>query len=188
MEHVRSFIAIEIPECIREDLSRLRNRWRQPSQNIRWIRAQNIHLTLKFLGDVPVAKVDAIVRKLQALCEETDAFHYNLTRLGVFPNPGKARLLWVGAESFREQLTQLAKKIDQALINLGFSKEKRKFVPHVTLGRAKSPLPRDFVNSFLATPFARDEVEAREIIMMRSDLRPTGAVYTAIKRIALRSL
>jgi len=187
MEHVRSFVAIEIPDNIRGELSSLQNRWQQSQAGIRWTKPQNIHLTLKFLGDIPVAKIDVIGGALQAMCAKTDTFHNKITRLGVFPTPKKARVLWAGVDTFGERLPQFAKKIDEALINLGFSKESRRFVPHLTLGRARSILSGDFVHSFLATPFESNEFEAREIVLMRSQLRPTGAVYTVIKRIALRS-
>ncbi len=185
MEPVRTFVAIEIPGALKARITQLQARWARESYKISWTKAQNIHLTLKFLGPVPAENLEPIGQELGCCCAAFSPFAFFVGTPGVFPSVSQPRVLWVGANARGDELLQLSKKIDDALIKFGFSKESRKFVPHLTVGRVKASLPRNFIDSFLAAPFETRLVKVREIVLMRSDLRPAGAVYTPVRHIAL---
>jgi 2'-5' RNA ligase len=184
---MRTFIAIEIPEDIRQGLETITQALRKHRLPVRWVSAQNTHLTLKFLGEVG----EATLARVQEAMEETAALHapvsLSVRGLGAFPSMSGAKVLWAGINGDVPELAALAETLEDALGLLGFSKEKRRFAAHLTLGRAKERLDgRALAQAYTACgdihlgPFT-----ATELVLFKSDLKPTGAVYTALCRAAL---
>jgi 2'-5' RNA ligase len=185
METVRSFVAIELPAPILARLGALQARLREdvPPGLVRWVRPEGIHLTLKFLGDVPVAQIEALAGALQEACAPHDGFAFRIAGLGCFPNPRRPRVIWVGVEEPGGVLAQLQRDVERALNPLGYPPEGRAYSPHLTLGRVKGR-GREALEALGAyvsrSAVTVGQVQAFAVHLMRSDLRPSGAVYTEL--------
>ena len=139
MEKIRTFVAIELPEEVKEKIFEVQNSLRQERADVTWVRREGMHLTLKFLGDVEVGTIDAVAAAVTAACRGTKELAISVEKVGGFPNLRRPRVLWVGMEEPTGELQRLQAKIETELASLGFEKEKRKFSPHLTIGRVKSP-------------------------------------------------
>jgi len=195
METVRAFVAIPLPAPLLDALHALQRRLerRMPPDSVRWVRAEGIHLTLKFLGDVPARQLDAIRAALAAAAREHMGFVCGVEGLGCFPNPHRPRVVWVGLHEPSGRLAALHGAVERALAELGYPPEGRPFTPHLTLGRVRDRLPAADVAAIGAavgaTPVGRlGELEAQHLDLMQSVLRPDGARYTTLASFTLQGL
>jgi 2'-5' RNA ligase len=184
---IRTFIAIEIPETVQQKIAKAQQELKAFNERISWTKPGNIHLTLKFLGSVEEDKIAAIAEAVNQVAEKIPPSKFRVKNLGAFPNLRRARVIWVGIELDSPYLSQLAEGMDAALAELGFPKEKRKFSPHLTIGRVKAKTSDEFQQALQRTPFEGGEVTVEEVIVMKSDLKPTGAIYTPLRKIKLGS-
>jgi len=190
-EQIRSFIAIELPEEAKEGLARLRKELeRDEHKFVKWVGPGGIHLTLKFLGNIPSKRVTEITEAIKEAAQGISPFHLEISGLGAFPSIRQARVLWVGIGGEVDKLSRLQKNIDSALAALGFAKEERPFVPHLTLARiregASPPERRSFGELVGSTTFEdKYHVEVEAIRLMRSQLTPAGAIYTCLSAVGL---
>jgi RNA 2',3'-cyclic 3'-phosphodiesterase len=177
---MRAFVAVfPPPEVRREALAWVR---RLPSYDrVRWTRPENVHLTLKFLGDVRAETLDSIRAALGEVCAEHAPFDAVLAELGAFPSARRAKILWIGVGAGSDRLRSLAADVDDALASLGFGREKRPYVPHLTLGRVRGrPLNLDLPSGVEGNGFRVRRVELTE-----STLAPKGATYRTVGDFAL---
>ena len=190
-EEIRSFIAIELPEEAKEGLARLRKELeRDEHKFVKWVDPGGIHLTLKFLGNIPSKRVTEITEAIKEAAQGISPFNLEISGLGAFPSIRQARVLWVGISGEVDKLSRLQKNIDSALAALGFAKEERPFVPHLTLARiregASPPERRSFGELVGSTTFEdKYHVEVEAIRLMRSQLTPAGAIYTCLSAVGL---
>ena len=183
---IRTFIAVDIPDEIRERIAAFQDGLKQYRADVKWVRPASIHLTLKFLGDVEEKWIEEVANAVQKATRGTEPFSVSVCGTGTFPNDRRPRVLWIGVEQGVEKLKTLALKIDETLSELGFEKEKRAYSAHLTLGRVRSPNRiASTVESMHTLGFDGGTFDVGEIFVMKSDLKPTGAVYTALKRIKL---
>ena len=189
MEQIRSFIAIELPDELKLALARLRETLRQDHEKwVKWVDPYGIHLTLKFLGDVGVDKIDDINRALEEAVRGTSPFHLEARNLGTFPNLRRVQVVWVGVGGELDKLRQLQRSIESSLAPLGFSAEARTFTAHLTLARVRnqaSPDERQRLGQLIAatkfeTAYA---IEVAAINLMKSQLTREGAIYRRISSI-----
>lgn len=187
MADIRSFVAIELPDEVKTALFDLQGnlKTRVPPKAVRWVRPESIHLTLQFLGDVAPSRVEAITDALRETCANQLPFTFQLSDLGVFPNFHRPRIVWVGIIEPSGTLIALQKKTSLALEPLGFEPEKRPFAPHLTMGRADRRASRpeliqlgELINHSSVGTIA--QVSVNHVTLMKSDLRPSGAVYTPL--------
>ncbi|MBI2832151.1 MAG: RNA 2',3'-cyclic phosphodiesterase [Chloroflexi bacterium] len=192
METIRSFIAIELPDKLKDELIRLQSALKtKGSFPVRWVSPQNTHLTLKFLGDVPMDKIDAITGAMAQAVEEVTRFRLEVRELGVFPNPRRPQIAWVGLAGELDKLNLLQKRIETGMKPLGFPPENRGFTAHLTLARVRdhaTPEERQqFGQLIAASRFeATTSIDVDAINLMRSQLTPEGPVYTRIASVALK--
>jgi len=183
---MRSFIAVEIPSELKQSLTRLQREFDGYRPDIRWVGPESIHLTLKFLGEVKEDHLNLIVEGLREVIEGREPFNLRVCGVGVFPNHKRPRVLWAGVDTCKELLS-IQEAIEEQMELLGFSREDREFRPHLTLGRFRSG--RSSVGFMKAIDSYRDaelgQFDVDYISLMRSDLRPDGAVYTRIAGIRL---
>lgn len=192
MKPIRTFVAIELDETLRTVLADVRAQLKKgpTSHAARWVSPQSIHLTLEFLGDVSAGRIEEIERALGRACASAEAFSISLTSTGCFPNTRRPRVVWVGVGGDMEALTRLQLSVESELGHIGFSAERRRFHPHLTLARmrrsARAQECAEF-GEFISTVRVDESVSmvVREISLMRSDLRPSGAVYTCLAAIPL---
>lgn len=178
-EVARTFICIEIPVSVAERIDRLQNTLRRIDAHVSWTRPSNIHLTLKFLGDVEVSRIRRVGDAVERAATGITPFEVEVGGVGCFPSSRSPRALWVGLSVLPEPLKQLYAGIEDELAGEGFPREKRKFSPHLTIGRIRSPHNSAVLaEELLATGFTSERYKATEVIVMRSDLKPTGSLYT----------
>jgi len=190
-EEIRSFIAIELPEEAKKGLARLRKELeRDEHKFVKWVDPRGIHLTLKFLGNIPFNRITEITKAIEEAAQGVSPFHLEISSLGAFPSLRQARVFWVGIGGEVDKLSRLQQDIDSALAALGFTKEERPFVPHLTLARiregASPPERRSFGELVGSTTFEdKYPVEVEAIRLMRSQLTPAGAIYTCLSVVGL---
>ena len=176
---IRTFICIEIPDSIKERIRRLQETLRQTEAQVSWTKSSNVHLTLKFLGGVEASRIEFASKALERATSGVGPFEVEIGGAGCFPSPRSPRVLWVGVPNVAEQLRQLYSTIENELAREGFEREKRKFSPHLTIGRIRAPLnTASLTEALLATGFDPQTFIATEVILMRSDIKPTGSIYT----------
>ena len=187
---MRLFVALEIPSAVRENLAAVINELRAvnaPSSKskARWVRAENLHVTLKFIGHVDAGKLDAIRAALAEVCSDA-AVELRFRGLGFFPNDRRPRVLWAGVEG-SANLAALAGEIDARLSKLGIPRETRDFAPHLTLARFDPPGISEPLRAAAQKNTAREfgSIRAGEFHLFESKTRPTGADYTRLSSFSL---
>ena len=184
---MRIFIAIEIPVLVKELVAGRQAKLREHTAGVTWTKPENLHLTLKFLGEIENERLPAIREAANASAQHVGPFSLTLGSVGVFPNARNPRVLWIGLSGDVDNAVRLAARLDKELVARGFAGEKRPFQPHLTIGRFKRPggaqgliaLARD-----TAIPESHFAVE--ELIVMESLLARTGAEHTPVFRVRLR--
>lgn len=184
---LRCFIAIEIPGAIRSALADLQAELRGCNADIRWVKPDNIHLTLRFLGEVEEHRIDGIVSALQTVSGGHTQFSTEVRGLGLFPNTRSPRVLWSDVID-TGPLTGLQSGTEAAMAAIGFTPEKRRFSPHLTLGRFTSVRGKECI--YRRIDAHRDEslghIDVKSLSLIRSDLTPAGAKYTKVAGAPLR--
>jgi 2'-5' RNA ligase len=190
MPTLRTFIAIELDEGLKDHLDRLQKdlRERLSPRSVRWVRPDGIHLTLKFLGETPLEKVDAVKDALAQAAAEVEPFTFRVGGLGCFPNSRRPRVVWVGLYEPLGRLARLRNAVEAKVAPLGFPTERRAFEPHLTLGRVQRYASRSEIREIgeavetaaIGTIGTIEEMTATVVSYIKSDLQPSGAVYTTL--------
>jgi len=184
---LRTFIAVPLPEEVQAKVGKLLSDLRKTDAAVRWVPARNLHLTLKFLGDLEEARLRDLFLGIQKAAEGIEPFQITLEGLGAFPNARRPRVLWIGLDVPGAMRT-LSENIEEELFGLKFPREKRKFSPHLTIGRVKGQRGMETLMSVVQrTDFGPETVSVDRIVAMKSDLRPTGAVYSPLREVRLRA-
>ncbi len=185
---MRCFIAIGLPEKTEHRITSLIEQLKPLSHAVKWVTSENLHLTLKFLGEANEAKAPEIIDALLDTTSAHNRFLLNAHGTGVFPNASWPKVIWVGLES-EGGLPALHSDIERAMEPLGFAPEKRAFSPHLTIGRIKairnrSDKPLQLERLMHEVHSRKDEdfgsFEVSEVALMKNDLQPAGAVYTTV--------
>ena len=184
---IRSFIAIDLPEATRQGLAAVQEQLRQSRAGVRWVKPSSIHLTLKFLGNIHLAQVEDIALAVAEEVRDQHPITLGAAGLGAFPSPRKPRVIWIGMEGEVQRLTRIQSRVENALEPLGFVREKRPFRPHLTIGRVKDRRKlQALIDAMAELKIPEfDSFDVTEIILYKSDLRPTGAIYTKLHRMSL---
>ena len=183
---MRTFIAIELPDNIKKEIEQLQAPFKKTGAFVSWVKSANIHVTLKFLGEVPEGKINEVFSATEKALEGAKKFTMSLKGTGVFPNLRRPRVIWIGSGSGEEELSHLAKRIEEEMKKIGFPKEKRKFSAHFTIGRVKSPKNIEKLMELVeSSDFQTEEIEVNEVVVMKSQLHSAGAIYTPLKKVLL---
>lgn len=177
---MRLFVALEIPLAVRQNLATLLESFRAITREPRWVRAENLHVTLKFLGEVAEGKVDAL-RSGFANTRSEKPIALEFRGLGFFPNEKHPRVFWAGMEA-SSNLKTLAGDIEGAVEKLGIPREKREFSPHLTLARFERPRLPEALRQLIAENQQREfgSLRTNEFHLIQSKLKPAGAEYTTV--------
>lgn len=184
---VRTFVAIELPPDVLQALSQARERLRQGDSGRagRWVRTEGVHLTLAFLGEVPTERLQTIAMAVSRACQGVSAFSVTVGGLGCFPNTRRPRVVWMGVQDASGELAALQAAVGRELAAHGFPKEDRPFRPHLTLARVAQDADRAAVEALVrqvgeGRVGAQQDMLVSRVSLMRSDLRPEGALYTEL--------
>jgi 2'-5' RNA ligase len=189
-ERIRTFIAIELPAQVQRGLVQVQEQLKRDRPPVRWVAPDKIHVTLVFLGELPVEQVEIVGASAARAAAGVAPFELEAAGVGVFPNPNRPRVVWVGIQGEMEVLRSLHGRLEDNLSPHGFPKENRPFSPHLTLGRVRDRADPTEIRALgknvtaLAIPsLGRWRVE--HITVIRSDLRPEGPIYTTLRQITL---
>ena len=188
---IRAFIAIELSPEVKSALADLVEKLRRAHvPGLRLVRPEGIHLTLKFLGNVPEDQVEPIVAAVSRVAQSHRAIALELGDAGAFPNQDASRVLWVGVEGDLMPLVSLQKQVDAALASLGFARDKRDFSPHLTVARIRdgtsSTDRRQAAEALLSAGIGTGfRIEVSSVSLIQSTLLPDGAVYDRLATMPL---
>ena len=179
---MRAFIAVDLPESIREALRRKQTSFRSVCPDARWTRPEGIHLTLKFLGEISGAKIREVSSSLKNL-GQFESFSVGIKGFGFFPSSHRPSVFWAGVEA-PAMLGQLAAQVEEAMERIHFAREGRPFRPHLTLARFKAPQPQPALQALLGQQSEQElgNFEVSEFFLFESKLSPHGAEYRKVER------
>ena len=184
---IRSFLAIELPFTIIEKLKELQDDLKSSLSSVKWVRPESIHLTLKFFGNIEEESIEEISRVISGVTSKFSPFHLDIRNIGSFPSLTRPRVIWIGIDEREDTLKILYNTIEKSLETIGFDTEQREFNPHLTLGRVKSLKEKrtliEKVEQCKGCDLGVFQVEA--LYLFKSDLRPSGAVYSKLNTFKL---
>lgn len=181
---MRCFVAVGMPSSVRERLAEAIEEFKKPRADVRWVPTENMHLTLKFLGATKEDIVGRITGVLSEILSSYEPFYIKISGVGCFPDMRRPKIIWAGVEE-SAGLIDLTRDVDAAMVGLGYTAEKRAFSPHLTIGRVKSgkglPELMSAMDKLSAAGFG--DIEVDKVTLMKSELRPAGAVYSSLAEI-----
>lgn len=185
---MRTFIAIPFIEQAYQELAQLQDKLCKSNADVKWVEPANIHLTLKFLGEIDDEQVVKIKTSLDEIVKNHRPFNIHLAKIGAFPKLSYPRVVWVAIDEGCQECKTLAKSIEEAMEKLGFKKEERPFSPHLTLGRVRSAKNKPQLIAAIEKEkdfAAQNKVSVGKIILFQSTLTPKGSIYTPLKEFPL---
>ncbi len=182
---IRAFIAVDIPEEVRRELEELKSRLEPHEKNVKWVPAKNIHITLKFLGNIPEDRIPDIEEVIHRLLLNRRSIRLRAKSAGAFPSLKRIRVIWAGIDGDISELRSLQHNLEVELEKIGFPKDERSFKPHLTLGRLKSPSGSPSLAKAIAGlySFSGSEFTVDHITLYKSILKPSGAVYEVLAKV-----
>lgn len=192
-EPIRTFLAIELDDAHHRALANLQAQLQREraARYVRWVAPENIHLTLKFLGDVESSRLPDLQRAVAKVCASAVPFALKISGAGAFPNTQRPNVIWVGVSGEVERAARSAQEIDEACAALGFAREARPFSPHLTLGRVQRDAAmgdRQKIGAMIVSANVGElgVLRVERIAMMKSELRAGGSLYTRLAALELR--
>ena len=188
MQLNRCFVAVEIPDELKILIDEYISSLKKISPDIKWIKAKNLHVTIKFLGEIPQGLLSKVQSELSGISNVVKPFEMSVGDAGFFPNQFKPRVIWLGMQNDNNNsLFKLHKWIDEKLEPLGFEREKRRFSPHLTLGRIKLPANHQSLTEYINQhKFQIYKINVSDVVLMKSILKPGGVEYSKIKDYSLK--
>jgi len=204
---MRTFIAIELPQGIKDSLGQLQEELKASGADVKWVEPNNIHLTLKFLGEIDDKKLEKITRIIDDIAKEKNGFRICISSLGAFPKIDFPRVIWVGIDTGDKEAQEIAKELEEKIAKIGTStslkchgerrrtigipKEGQPFSSHITIGRMRSSLNREKLvqdlNNKAKLDGKKSEFYVTKITLFKSTLTPKGPIYEALKETNLKT-
>ncbi len=181
MSQLRAFLAIDVDEDLKAKMYKIIKEFKQIDANIKYVELENLHLTLKFFGDIDTEGIDLLSSKIESVVSNFDKFTVKIRGCGAFPNTNRIKVIWLGLDE-DEIVRKLHDELDKEFVKLGFDKD-RKFSTHLTIGRMRSAKGKNKVKSKIEE-FSDVEVgqmSVDKIILKKSTLTPSGPIYEDIK-------
>ncbi len=181
---MRAFIAVEFDAAIRERLAEVATRLRAASSGVKWVSPEQMHLTLKFLGEIEESAVDEVAVVMAEAASGIAPFEVRVAGVGAFPPHGAPRVVWAGLDDAANHLKRLHVRLDSGVAELGVERESRPFAAHLTLGRVKDPRASQGVRAAIEREAAADlgVQKVEELVLFQSVLSPKGPMYTGLRR------
>ncbi len=178
---MRTFIAIEIPESIKNKLYNSFNKEKKENKGVKWVEKKNLHITLKFIGEIEEGKIPLISKILDDVQDKFKTFKVYLSESGAFPDFRFPRVLWVGIHP-EEKIKEIFDFMEKKLEKIGVLREKRNFHPHITIARVKKKGKINFKKKNF-----NEDFEIKRVILFKSELNPDGPIYTPLKEVELKN-
>jgi 2'-5' RNA ligase len=186
---MRTFIAIALTREIRDYLASIQEELKKCRADVKWVQPENIHLTLKFLGERDEKKIEKIKLELEETARDKKSFSIRLSAVGAFPKLDFPRIIWVGIDRGEKETEEIAYELEERIAKIGIPKEDRPFSSHITIARLKSPLNRESLVQELKklAPPQGKEFKVGKITLYKSTLTPQGPIYEALKEANLKT-
>ena len=183
-DSIRTFIALELPPAVISLLHKVQQDLKRMNIRARWVRPENIHLTLKFLGDINPGDIEKIGTAMVGAAIEFPPVTLTVRGIGVFPRIKRPRVIWMGLGGDIRSLLALQSRLELELAETQFPKDKRSFKAHLTLGRIKQPVNPAVIRQMIGeyASLKSDEFTCDQVFLIKSDLKPSGAVYSKLKQ------
>ncbi len=183
---IRSFLAIELPKPVLRKIEEVQADLKSVHADVRWVSPEKIHLTLRFFGNIEESRIDSIFKSIEEPVRSTSPFSLKIRGVGAFPNMKSPRVIWLGLVN-GQSVTSLQKQIETQLEKIGFEAEDRPFRPHLTLGRMKSSRGKDELGRKMEKHKEEEfgDFQVERVILFKSDLKPSGPIYTALGDVKL---
>ena len=187
-DRLRTFIAVSLSSPILTNIEKLMCTFPPDLEEIRWVEPKNLHVTLKFLGDVPLNTLPQLIRAVTKCTHQIGSFDLTFQGFGVFPSRESPKTIWIGCREGSGELKQLAESVNKCLLPLGFPKEARRFSPHLTIGRVKRPTQGSPLMSLLDAQQNRlfGSCSVSEVQIFSSEQTRRGVIYDELAAIPLR--
>ena len=187
---MRTFIAIALPQEIRDYLACIQAELKKCQADVKWVQPENIHLTLKFLGERDEKKIEKIKEILQESVREKACFAVRLCNIGAFPKIDFPRVIWLGLDKGEKETKEIAYALEEKIAKLGIPKEDKPFSSHITIARIRSPANREsLVQELKRVPKLKDlEFPVTKITLYKSTLTPKGPIYEILKEASLKTI
>jgi len=184
---IRSFLAIELPKPILRKIEEVQGDLRLTHADVRWVSPEKIHLTLKFFGNIEESRIDSIFKSIEEPIRNTFPFSIKVRGVGAFPQMKNPRVIWMGLVEEREVFASLQKQIETQLEKVGFQPEDRSFHPHLTLGRMRSSRGKGDLVGRIEKHKEEEfgDLQVERVVLFKSDLKPTGPIYTPLGDVKL---
>ena len=189
MFQLRCFIAISLPEELKAKISGIKEKLKSAGADVSWTRPEGMHLTLKFFGEIEDKKIPKIEKALDMAVDGITTFTLSVSGMGIFPDMRRPRVVWIGLKEEGDNLIRLHKGVDEELKKTGFPSEDRRFTPHITLGRIRSNRNIEKLLKLIDAEKGVDSgsFEVSDLHLIKSELKPSGAVYTELYSVMLSS-
>ncbi len=188
MTPIRTFLAIPLPASLRDYLSKFPAQYINPQDKINWVKPENIHITLNYLGDTDSEVIEEQAKGLSELIGKYMPFELGTLDTGIFPHANDPRVLWVGSAPYNDSLGLLIPELNDHLKQLGYQLDNRKFQPHITIGRVKTISRKStFIHDFLSSEVRDSSFLVDEIKWYKSTLTQQGAIYEELKIFKLKT-
>ena len=175
---MRLFIALPLPDEVEKFLENIIKEFKQKPGKVKWVDSNNIHLTLKFLGEADQNKVEDISESIKSVASKHKSIKCTIDKIGGFPNLKRPKVIWAGLDGNIEKLESVASDIDTEMSQLGFEKENRKFKSHLTLGRVKDNKDLSELTKYLTDYKLQPKtILFDKIVLFKSTLTPKGPIY-----------
>jgi 2'-5' RNA ligase len=188
MSTIRSFVAIPLERELLNRIEQFQRELRSLPADVKWVNIHSIHLTLKFLGDVDDTRIGELGGAIERAREGFTPWIVPVKEAGAFPSLRNPRVVWIGIQDQTGELAQLQGRMEKEFARLGFAEEGRPFSPHLTLGRVRSSRGKPELIRYLVDETSREfgEIAIAKVVLFRSELKPSGAVYTSLKEFTLQ--
>lgn len=183
---VRVFIAIDVEdETLRDKLCELQRELVRTGSQMKLVERENLHLTLKFIGEIPPSRVDPLIEAVKRACEGFSKFKVHIAGMGAFPSVTRPRVVWVGVKEGADVLVQLARRVEEETVRAGFRKSDKPFSPHITLARVKvaTTFLVDVIRKYENVDIG--EMLVSEVRVKKSTLTPSGPIYETLAKLSL---
>ena len=182
---MRAFMAVEVNSELVDKILKIQKKLAEANALVKFVEAENLHFTFKFLGDITPEKAEAIANMAEEKIADYGPFDINIKGTGVFPNLGYIRVIWLGVEE-PETFSKMQEDFDQEFVKMGFNKE-RSYIPHLTIGRVKGVQNKELLVSMVKEleNVVVGTMKVERLILKESDLTPVGPIYTDLKEIYL---
>ena len=186
MPSFRLFVSIDTPPHIKPQIAAIRDQLKESGADVKWEPDEKLHATLKFLCQTDERLLPEIVSIGRGVCKTFTPLHVKYTRVGCFPNRRAPRIIWVGLDDLSGNMGLLQQQVETGMVPLGFKREEREFHSHITLGRVKSEKRiESLLRMMESITFESPPVVIKEIMLVKSDLMPSGSVYTTLNTFPL---